>query len=130
MTATTLLGLAVVVMLTIEWRYRLRSVRVAAAAFAVLVLFFTQPNAHRAARQAIVMPPSQRITEFQEGGPSASEYQSGVLTMERAVIVDADIGSNTRLLAEGVLVWLACSPVLRRKRALAAADSLRRSSNE
>jgi len=42
---------------------------------------------------------------------------SGVATMREAVLEQVEAGSEIRLLVLGVLVWLACSPVVRRERA-------------
>lgn len=121
MSATTLAALIFAVLLVLEWRYRLRSVRVAAAVLALLLLDFAQPIPHRAGRRAFVAPPEARITRFEfRGGRALSEYESGVLTMERAVAQDFRMGANGRRLGVAVLFWLACSPVLRR--ATRAAD--------
>lgn len=114
MNATLVVAAVFVVLLALEWRYQLRTLRVGAVALALLVLFFTQPNTHRAARWAIVAPPAERITRL--GETPLSEYASGVVTMEQAVVEDARIGAYVRLLCLGVLTWLACTPVFRRKR--------------
>ena len=123
MTATMLVGLVFVVILVVEWRYRLRVVRVGAAVLALLVLYFGQPGPHRAARRAVEMPLAERITQVPNGHPPLTDYQSGVFTMERAVIEDANVGETSRLLAIGVLAWLACSPAFESKRTLPVAES-------
>ncbi len=79
------------------------------ALIALVVLFFAQPSSTRAARWAIVAPPGERITKL---GYPLSEYESGVATMEHAVVEDSEAGEDARLLGAAVLFWLACSPVL------------------
>lgn len=113
MSATTLIALTFAVLLGLEWRYQLRSVRLGTAFLALVVLWFAQPLPHRAARRAIAAPPAERVTEF-TGVRSLTEYESGVVTMEQAVGADTRMGANARMLVVGVLFWLACSPVLRR----------------
>ena len=113
MTDTTIVGLIFILLLALEWRNRFRVVRVGAALLAFLVWFLSQPGAHRAARLAMVMPPAERITQF-PGGRHLSEYESGVLTMERVVSDDIEGSWKISLIPVGVLVWLACSPAFRR----------------
>lgn len=115
MNETTLLALVFAVLLWLEWRYQLRSVRIAAAVLALVVWLFAQPLPHGAARRAIAAQPAERVTRI-ANGPPLSEYASGVLTMEDAVVEDMKADDNVRLLSLGVLVWLACSPVFRRGR--------------
>ena len=112
MNATTILALFFAVLLGVEWRYRPGWLRLGAALFALAVLFFAQPGYTRAARRALSMPPSERITQGFDGRP-LSDYVSGVRTMERAVVDDVEMGADARLLAIGVLFWLACTPVVR-----------------
>ena len=106
------------VILVLEWRYRLKSLRVLAIILAGAMLWFFQPLTHAAWRRAMSTPPSQRITHA-DGfgadslGPPLSEYQSGVYTMYEAVTDNAAGYANERLLVLGVLFWLAFSPVLR-----------------
>lgn len=109
MNATILVALAFAALLGLEWRYRLKSLRVATALLALVVLFYAQPVYTRAARRAHVMPPAERVTEIR--GARLPEYVSGVRTMERVVAEDANMGADARRLALGVLFWLACSPV-------------------
>lgn len=105
------LGLVFAVLLALEWRYRLKSVRLVAALFALLVWLFVQPSPTRAARRALALPEDERVTTIR--GSRLSEYAIGVRTMERAVGDDAMMFDGERLLSVGVLLWLACSPVLR-----------------
>lgn len=119
MNATVLLALVFLVLLALEWRYRLKSVRVIAVLLAMAVWSFFQPIPDRAARRAIVMPPAQRVTELARGGP-LSEYASGVATMERAVYDDMNLSANERFLSVVVLFWLACSPIIPRSGTLSA----------
>jgi hypothetical protein len=112
MTETIVVVLVFVVLLALEWRYRLKSVRVATALTALVLWFFTIPNPTRAARRAIAMSPAERITVIH--GDTLSEYASGVRTMEQAASDDAMAFDKERLLSVGVLLWLACSPVFRR----------------
>ncbi len=112
---TTLLALVFAVLLWLEWRYQLRSVRIAAALLALIIWLFAQPLPHRAARRVIAAQPAERVTRIADG-PPLSEYASGVVTMEDAVVEDMKADDNVRLLSVGVLLWLACSPVFRRVR--------------
>jgi len=111
--ARILLPLVFVVLLGVEWRYRLRIVRLTAVLLAVVIWSFAQPLAHRAARWAIIAPPRDRVTRFVDG-PPLTDYESGVATMEHAVFDDMKIDADTRTLCEVVVLWLAFSPVLRR----------------
>lgn len=113
MNATILMALLFAILLWLEWRFRLRSMRVAAALLALVVLFFSQPDYTRAARQAIVMPSAERVTEVR--GSQLTAYASGVRTMEHVVGEDSNAGANARLLAIGILFWLGCSPALPRR---------------
>lgn len=112
--ATTVLALIYVVILGLEWRYRLRSLRLGAISLVLVVLWVAQPNVTRAARSALVMPSVERVTQIR--GEPLSEYASGVRTMEEAVDVDSKLGANARVLSLAVLCWLACSPLLQRDR--------------
>lgn len=111
MTMTMALAGLLLVLLVVEWRLRLKLVRALAIGVALVTLFFAQPLVHRAARAAISTLPSERVTQF--GDRPATDYESGILTMERAVAADARIGANARRLALFVLVWLAFTPILR-----------------
>lgn len=113
MYTTMLVALAFAVLVGLEWRYRLKRLRLAAILLALLVMLFAQPSSTRAARWAISAPPEQRIEEL---GSPLSEYESGVETMRQAVEQDSAIGSDARLLSVAVLVWLACSPMISRAR--------------
>jgi uncharacterized membrane protein len=104
------------VLLGVEWRYRSGIARIAVVALALAAMLFVQPNAHRALRRAWTTAPDARVTQVADGR-SVSEYQSGVLTMKRAVSDDVAMGDGTRRIAMLALIWLACSPVLRRVRA-------------
>jgi hypothetical protein len=118
-----LLGLVFIVLLAVEWRYRFRVIRVGAAVLALLVWFFMLPDAYRAFRRAMLMPPAERTTQLPGVSRPFSEYEIGVVTMWRAVADDAEMDWNERLMAIGVLTWLACSPAFRRERALPIAES-------
>lgn len=102
------------VLLGFEWRYRLRSVRITAAVLALASGLFAQPLSNRAARRVIAAPMAERVTRTPDGTP-LSDYESGVLTMEEAVVEDVMMGAPVRLLSVGALFWLACSPVFRRR---------------
>ncbi len=111
MTDTMIVLLVFVVLLAVEWRYRIKVVRLGTAFLAAIVWLFSQPSPTRAARRAIVMSPAERVTVIQ--GNQLSEYASGVATMEQAAGDDAMGYVRERLLSVGVLLWLACSPVFR-----------------
>ena len=113
MITTSLLAAAFIVLLGLEWRYQLTSVRITVAVLAFVVWLFSQPLPRRAARRVIGSSPAARVTQFSDGSP-VSEYASGVLTMERAALEDVKMGLPVRLLSVGVLLWLACSPASRK----------------
>jgi len=117
---TIIVVLVFAVLLGLEWRFRLRSVRLGTALLAVLVWVYAQPNPTRAARRALDTPPAERVTEIR--GNRLSEYAIGVRTMERAAGEDAMMFDTERLLSVGVLFWLACSPVFRRAHAASATE--------
>ena len=112
MNETVLVALVFAVLLGIEWRYRLRSVRLGTAGLALVVWLFAQPNYIGAARRVSVAPPEERITTLR--GDTISEYLSGVTTMLEAIDDVNGAYATIRLLALGVLVWLACTPAFRR----------------
>lgn len=105
------LALAFLMLLVFERRSGLKIVRLVAVLASLVVWAFAQPVPHRAARYALALSPAQRTTQV-AGAPKLSEYATGVVTMEDAVVKDARIGFNARLLAMAVLVWLSCSPML------------------
>jgi len=107
MNRTIVVVLVVVILLALEWRYRLRSVRLATASLAPVLWFFTQPSPTSAARRVLEMPPAEHAIE-------STEFRSGVRTMEQAVSDNAMMFWKEPLLSVGVLFWLACSPVFRR----------------
>ena len=106
-------ALVFAVLLVLEWRSRRGIVRVGTVMLVAVVLFFAHPVPHRAARRAFGAPIAERITQWRPGGPRISDYLSGVLTMEEFVSQDSRMDSNSRMMAMGVLFWLACSPALR-----------------
>ncbi len=113
MSLTAAIAVVFAILLGLEWHYRFRSLRLAAALMALVVWMSLQPLPTRAARRALAMPDSQRVTQRSNGDP-LSGYDSGVRTMEQAVAEDIALEANERLLAVAVLLWLACSPVIRR----------------
>jgi hypothetical protein len=120
-TETVLVALAFAVLLVCDWRYQLRTFRLGTVMLSLVVLFFAEPSYVPAARRVSVAPPEERITQLH--GRPISEYLSGVTTMYEAIgEVDA-ARANVRLIALGVLVWLACSPVLLRARGPSAGDA-------
>ena len=123
-------ALAFAVLLALEWRYRLRTLRIGAAVLAVTMLFFFAPTYHAAWRRAMDTPPAERIADYPGTVPgsvarSLSEYESGVFTMHRAVVENAAGYARERDLAVGVLVWLACSPAFRSTRGPDRVDQTR-----
>jgi hypothetical protein len=110
---TVLVALIFAMLLGLEWRYRLSSVRLATAVLSLAVFLFAQPDYTTAARRVSVAPQEERITELR--GSPISEYESGVLTMYEAIDKAQEIRAKVRLLALGALFWLACSQVLRRE---------------
>ena len=110
---TAVVALVFVVLLVVEWTRRLSAARIVAAPFALVVLYAAQPGAWRAARRAFDMPAAERTTTWPGSDRVASQYESGVLTMHRAMVDDIMIGFHARMIALGALAWLAISPVLR-----------------
>lgn len=109
-----LVALIFAVLLGVEWRYQLSSVRLGTAMLSLVVWLFAQPNYTTAARRVSVAPPEERVTQLR--GAPISEYVSGVATMVEAIDEASEERAGVRLLALGVLFWLSCSPVLRRVR--------------
>lgn len=118
---TVFVALGFAVLLVCDWRYQLRTVRLGAVTLSLVVLFFAEPSYVPVARRVSVAPPEERITQLH--GRPISEYLSGVTTMYEAIgEVDA-ARANLRVIALGALVWLACSPVLRRPRSPSIRDA-------
>jgi len=111
MIRTIVIVLIFVGLLVIEWRYKLRSVRLGAVFLAVVLAFFTGGNLTAARRQALDMPAAQRITQV--AGHQVSDYASGVFTMAQAAS-DSAMFETEYSLSWAVLLWLACSPAFRR----------------
>lgn len=107
------LACILILLLALDWRYRSRMPRMVAVLLVLMVMVGTRPSARAAARAALKTPRSERVVEL--GGP-LSDYESGVLTMEDAVVERKRANANARLLALGALVWLAMTPVLRGNR--------------
>lgn len=108
-------------LLGVEWRTRLAVVRLGTAILALVVLLVAQPNYTTAARRVSVAPPGERVTMLR--GSPISEYESGVATMVEAIDEAGEERAGVRMLAVGVLFWLACSPVLRGARDASAGDA-------
>ena len=109
---TILVAVSLVILLGLEWRYRSRAVRTVATAFALAVIVLAPAMPWRAARRALDLPAAERLHTW-PGGRPVSEYESGVLTMHRAVVADIQVGAKARMVGVGALVWLAVSPALR-----------------
>jgi hypothetical protein len=113
---TSLAAFAVIqfLLLVIEWRRRSIVARILAVVLALIQLYFSQPFPPRAARAAMGVPHTERVTTF---GPTdttfISEYASGILTMERAMERDIRGVSNDQLMGIAILLWLALTPLLR-----------------
>jgi hypothetical protein len=107
------LTIGCVVLLALEWRLQSKILRIGTVVLALATLMFFEGNSRRAARSAFGAAPEERVTNI--GGTIFSGYESGVLTMEEAINHDSAMGQNERWLALAVLVWLACSPTMRRK---------------
>lgn len=98
-------------LLWVESRYRLAKLRLGTAMLSLLVLMAAQPNYTSVVRRISGEPRAERVTKLH--GSPLSDYESGVLTMYNAVSEQSDLYAMVRLVSFGVLVWLACSPVLR-----------------
>lgn len=110
MTTALLVGFFIV-LLALEWRYRHWLLRATAIAASLAVMMFAQPSVHRAARAVISLPEPDRVVRL--GVRRATDYESGILTLEQAARADAAIGAEARAISLGVLVWLAFTPILR-----------------
>lgn len=108
-------------LLALEWRYRLRSARLIAVILALMVLSFMRPDPTANMRQALSAPQEERVTE--RFGYPISEYESGVRTMTVALEDAYNSGAGLTWIAKGVLVWLACSPLLLSKQQTAISES-------
>jgi hypothetical protein len=112
---------AFVLLLGLEWRYRRRRLRLASALLALLLLGWYQPDYTGSRRRALAASPAERVTRIAQVGEGGyrtlSYYESGVHTSIQAVTEAAAFGAGVRLAAVGALVWLACSPALRRAEA-------------
>ena len=100
------------VLLTLEWRYRQRLLRLATALLALAVLAFFRPDYTTARRRALSAPPAERVVLYPPdlaGGVNTvlSDYHSGVYTTMRWVGYYHDVGAGARLAAIGALFWLA-----------------------
>jgi hypothetical protein len=124
-TETTGLALVFVVLLGLEWRYRLKSVRLATALLAVGALWFFQPDITTVRRVAFSKPRAEWVTK---SAPHRvlSEYQMGVLTTVGEFSRMMKYHADARRLSIGVLFWLACSPILRRAPARSSAEGAAR----
>lgn len=114
-----IVGVPFALLLGVEWRYRLRSMRVGCALLALAVLLFSQPDSYAAWRSAMDTPVAERETHYPsaipgEVGRPLSDFESGVFAMHRAVIEESAGYEVARWIAVGVLFWLACSPAFRR----------------
>ena len=113
---TVLVAISGIILLGLEWRKRGPLPRIGAAGFALAVLLLAPTMPWRAARRALDAPAAERLTTWPGSGRPVSEYESGVLTMHRMVVADAQIGARARAVGVSMLVWLALSPALRGRR--------------
>ena len=108
MAETIAVAVVFLLLLGLEWRYQVRSLRTGTTLLALLVWLFCQPNFGAAGRRVSTAPPEARVTQI--GGEKISVYLSGVTTMLTAIGDNLEERATCRLLALGVLLWLACSP--------------------
>jgi hypothetical protein len=116
MTPSLVVSIGLVLLVCIEWFRRSHLARILAVLMAAVLLWFSQPLPRRAARTIHGIPPEQRVTKWSDR--DVDDYTSGVLTMERAMGRDIELGSRDRSLAVAVLVWLAISPMIPRRRSM------------
>jgi hypothetical protein len=114
MEASTMLTAGIILLLLLDWRYQSWSIRLGVILLTLCLLIFAQPGLYRAFRQAMLAPPTERIAST----PTRTllEYESGVYTMKQAFANEIEAVAMERTIAVAVLVWLAASPVLRRRR--------------
>ena len=114
MTTATGLVLIFAGLLGLEWRYRLKSLRLLTVLLALVVFWlFGGPNYTTAGRRASVASPEERVRVL--AGDTLSEYMSGVDIMREFLSESERENSGPRGVALGALVWLACSPMFRRE---------------
>ena len=114
MTTATVLALMFAVLLGLEWRYRLKSLRVIAVLLALVVFWlFGGPDYTIAGRRASAASPEERIRVLR--GDTLSEYMSGVDIMREYLAESEKANDPPRRIALGALVWLGCAPLFRRE---------------
>ena len=116
------------VLIVIEWRWRLRSVRLATALFAVYVMWWWSAPLTTSVRTAIAAQhaarPTARVTHSSARNVDYNEYESGVYTLAREIREDNERVLLADMLGFGVLLWLACSPAFRRAPHKATRESI------
>lgn len=112
MNETLIVGLVFLVLVALELRLQLNSIRAVAIVLALLLLAFSQPSYRRAARHALDLPASARVLPSPVG-PVGAEYASDVLTMEPEAEADAQRDLGPPLLGILVLTWFACTSLYR-----------------
>jgi len=111
-TDTIVVALVSAILLGLDWRYRRRSLRLGTVILALVVWYVVQPSITVAGRRATAAGPEERVRVLR--GDTLSEYMSGVDIMREYVIQANEEDRDIRLIALGVLAWLACSPAFRR----------------
>jgi len=114
---------ALVALLIIDWRRRWSAVRIVLVVMALLQLEFSEPSLTNIRRAVTVLPRDQRVTSFDGTVPvQLDDYRSGIETTIRAIARGADAGFLDEAIAMSVLVWLAVSPIVPRRRAATATE--------
>ena len=116
---------ALAALLVLDWRRKWSAVRIALVAMALLQLWFAQPNLTNAVRSAILSPPEQRVTTLGIDSLRVDDYRSGVWTLARTIGRQSEARAHHEAIAIGVLVWLAVSPIIPRRRAPASVGAER-----
>lgn len=79
-------------------------------------LVFSQQSVHRAWRVAMAPSATQYVWETVAGSDTVSWYHTGVFHMREAMIADQRMDQTPHLLAFGVLIRLALTPLLHQRR--------------
>jgi hypothetical protein len=114
-------GIVCLALIIWEWRSGSHVARALTICIALFLLFSARPSPYRALRRAVGL---QHVTQnLWIPEQKATEFQSGLFTMYRAMEDDTDMGTSERALSIGVIVWLALTPVFWRWRPRRVAGS-------
>ena len=115
---------ALAVLLLMDWRRQWGgAVRIMLVLMALVQLWFGQGLLTNAVRSAMLASRDQRVTTLGRiDSVKLDDYGSGVMTLAQAIGRQSEARRLDRMIAMGVLVWLAISPIIPRRRARVAAE--------